>query len=208
MKVTALSDAHAKVVDLTISPTDILIYAGDWSNGGSMSETSRFIYWLNHQPAKYKIAVAGNHDVFCEESNSLAREMFKQAGIIYLQDEAVTIEGLRFYGTPWCVAFMDWAFMKNEEWLKEAFKLIPFNLDYLICHTPPKNILDNCDGISIGSKSLYDRILMTTPKNVIFGHMHQKGKASLKVDKKEIKFWNVAVANQDYDIVKEPTEIV
>jgi hypothetical protein len=30
--------------------------------------------------------------------------------VIYLQDEAVTIEGLRFYGSPWQPRFFDWAF--------------------------------------------------------------------------------------------------
>ena len=207
MKVTALSDAHAMVKDLIIPSTDVLVYAGDWSNGGSMSETARFIYWMTQQPAKYKIAVAGNHDMFCEQSPNLARKMFEESGIIYLEDQEVTIEGKRFYGTPWFVKFHHWAFGRTEEWLAETFKLIPFNLDFLICHTPPKGILDQCGSIHIGSQSLFDRLEFITPKRVIFGHKHKKGKAVAKLGGKEIEFYNVSVTDEDYNIVEEPTVI-
>ena len=55
--------------------------------------------WVGTLPHKHKIIIAGNHDLAFEENPIAARSWITNA--IYLQDESVTLEGLKFYGSPW-----------------------------------------------------------------------------------------------------------
>uniref|UniRef100_A0A383WAH8 Calcineurin-like phosphoesterase domain-containing protein n=1 Tax=Tetradesmus obliquus TaxID=3088 RepID=A0A383WAH8_TETOB len=42
---------------------DILLHAGDFSNTGTLAEVQAFLHWLQQQPHRLKIVIAGNHDV-------------------------------------------------------------------------------------------------------------------------------------------------
>jgi len=54
------------------------------------------------------VAIAGNHDFCFEDYRSDCEDELTNRG--YLQDQEVTIDGLRFYGSPWQPWFYDWAF--------------------------------------------------------------------------------------------------
>lgn len=57
--------------------------------------------------------------------------------LIYLCDNSVEIDGIRFYGTPWIADLARWAFYKPEDELKEAYANIPKKCDVLLTHIPP-----------------------------------------------------------------------
>jgi hypothetical protein len=59
-------------------------------------------------PHCHKVVVAGNHDWCSQHVLDGCCELLRSA--TYLQGEAATIEGVRFYGSPWQPWFFDWAF--------------------------------------------------------------------------------------------------
>ena len=80
--------------------------------------------WLGTLPHKYKLIICGNHDLCFEDKPNEARHWIKNA--IYLQDEAVLIEGVKFYGSPWQPFFFNWAFNLNRgAEIKAKWDLIP-----------------------------------------------------------------------------------
>lgn len=172
MKIVAFSDCHWLYKQIKDFPeADLCIFAGDWCGSGeSLFETACFANWFGNLPYKYKVAIPGNHDIFCENNIAYTKTLFKENGIILLIDEEITIENLKIYGTPWCPFFNNWAFMKPDKDLKPIFKAIPNNLDILITHTPPRDI---CDPEGYGSEELRKAIVDKKPKIHICGHAHE-----------------------------------
>jgi Icc-related predicted phosphoesterase len=132
----------------------------------------------------------------------------KEKGIIYLQDEMITINGLIFYGTPWTPNFMNWHFMADEKTLYDIFLNIPKRTDVLITHTPAFSQFDKIKQIresrpsNVGSKSL--KIIKETRldnlKCHIFGHVHE----AYGNDRTN---YNVSVLDEKYRMVNKVTEI-
>lgn len=56
-----MSDTHSHKIDLPQG--DVLIHSGDFSNVGERTDILNFIEWLNRQPFKHKVIVAGNHEI-------------------------------------------------------------------------------------------------------------------------------------------------
>lgn len=195
MKIAAFSDCHWLYKDIKEFPkADICIFAGDWcGHGVYLQETLNFLNWFKDIPYKTKIAIPGNHDIFCENNEEVCKDLFRQAGAHLLIDEATEVQGLSIYGSPWCPFFNNWAYMLPEEQLKWKFKHIPEKLDILITHTPPMGI---CDPTHYGSKYLYKEVLDKKPKYHIFGHNHGGYGYDLQIN---TKFYNVSVCS-DADI--------
>ena len=110
MKIVCISDTHNCNEEIAVPDGDLLIHSGDATNSGSIAEVSAFLKWFASLPHRHKIFVAGNHDWLFERQNALARQMTEDAGITYLEDSAIEIEGLMIYGSPWQPRFFDWAF--------------------------------------------------------------------------------------------------
>jgi Icc-related predicted phosphoesterase len=93
---------------------------------------------------------------------------------IYLEDDSIVIDGVKFHGSPWQPWFYDWAFnLRYEEQLAEKWAKIPDDTHVLITHTPPHQICDyTVRGNNIGSTSLLERVLKVQPKIHVFGHAH------------------------------------
>ena len=70
MKIVAFSDCHWLYKDIKEFPeADLCIFAGDWCGSGeSLYETACFANWFGNLPYKYKVAIPGNHDIFCENN--------------------------------------------------------------------------------------------------------------------------------------------
>jgi len=85
--------------------------------------------------------------------------------INYLEDSSITIEGLNIYGTPAQPIFMDWAFNKTPSQLENHFAFIPENVDILITHCPPKNVLDYCRDGNVGCEILAKHVERIKPKS-------------------------------------------
>lgn len=197
MKMVLLSDTHEKTID-NLPQGDLLVHAGDWSGAGTEKETLNFMKWMAaaKESFPYIIVVPGNHERYVYQNQSNVVKMFYQSGIRMLIDEAVEIEGLSIYGTPWTPTFGNWAFMTDESRLQLYFDNIPGGLDLLISHGPPAGILDRNEyGEPCGSIALRDRIKAVNPRNVVFGHIHE---ARGTETKGITTYHNVSILNEDY----------
>ena len=179
VKIACVSDLHGKLVDTP--EADILVIAGDvcpvTSHNIDFQRTwleTNFATWLHNQPAKHIVGIAGNHDFFFEK---VGNEALHGLEWHYLQDSSIELEGLKFYGFPWCLKFYDWAFMlpENELYAYERDH-IPTDTDVLITHGPAYRWLDQAlrGGQNVGSRGLRD--LLCANDNIklhVCGHIHE-----------------------------------
>ena len=143
MKIIAISDTHGLHSQLKLPPGDILIHAGDISVKGTERETVGIMNWFSQQDFKHKILIAGNHDFYFERMPFEEINKMIPAGIIYLNDSGIEIDGITFWGSPITPEFMNWAFnRKRGNEIAKHWKLIPKNTDVLITHGPPFGKLD------------------------------------------------------------------
>ena len=182
MKIWHISDTHTYhgLLD-TPENIDMVIHSGDATNPKdpylSEDEMQNFIYWYSLLPIKHKVFVAGNHDV-CIERNFIKKDDFERAGIIYLENDFVEIEGIKIWGSPVTPTFGDgWAFNKNRAKTHEVWKHIPDDTDIVVVHGPPATILDLSYNKEnklefCGDSALMKRLLDINPKLVCFGHIH------------------------------------
>lgn len=161
---------------------DVVIHSGDCSNYKNSvlntNEVLDFIEWYKSIPVKHKIYVAGNHDTSIEK-RYVRKEQFSDAGIIYLENDGITIEGLNFWGSPYTPTFNQWAFMKARDKINKVWQNIPTDTDVLVVHGPPKGVRDlsynmagtlemcGCSALMKACWKLKDRL-----KLVAFGHIH------------------------------------
>lgn len=178
MKLCIISDTHNKHKQLKndLPDADVIIHCGDFTSTGKEHQIRNFIKWYsNLTQYKYKIIIAGNHDVLFEKSGYFARQLVS-SNIIYLEDRGVEIEGLKFYGSPVQLPFgRGWVFNKTEEKLEQHWEAIPDDTDVLITHTPPFGVLDYISHKDehTGSVTLFDHITKRIkPKISCFGHIH------------------------------------
>lgn len=174
MKLVLISDTHGYKPELPDG--DILLHGGDLTSNGSVWECQKALDWLNAQPHKHIVVVAGNHDFAFEEAKSVTKT-FDLGRIHYLEDSEITVEGLRIYGSPFTPLFMDWAFMvPRGEAIRKVWNDIPTGLDILITHGPPKGILDqgapHFNSEHIGCEELAVAIERVKPRLHMFGHIH------------------------------------
>jgi len=206
MKIICFADTHRCIERLVLPKIDVVICAGDFCNNGSLEDVIAFNKWFSKLSCKYKIVVAGNHDICFEREPALARSLLNK-DIIYLQDDAVELGGVKFYGSPWQLPFMDWAFNLPEEKLREKFAHIPNDADILITHGPPYGILDSTPSKTcLGSKSLLERVRHVKPRYHIFGHIHH-GCGKYADENRNITFINASLLDEEYKFVNKPTMI-
>lgn len=210
-KIACIADIHGQLPDdfYAKDKIDILLIAGDICTGNIYKDANflvDFNDWLNNQPIKNKIIIAGNHDFIFEKHKQLLPEL----NCHYLQDNSIIVENLKIYGSPWCPIFMDWAFNLSEEKLKEKWELFPKDIDILLTHCPPLGIMDNVKDDyktnnfgykQIGSESLRNKIFEIMPKLVVFGHNHSQWGIT---DLHGITFVNCSLVDEAYDMIKEP----
>ncbi|QDG49190.1 metallophosphoesterase [Persicimonas caeni] len=169
----AISDTHGRHRSVDVPDGDILVHAGDFSSFGSEDDLEDFNSWLGSLPHAEKIVVAGNCDHICETSPAEVRALLTEAH--YLQDSAVEIAGLKFWGSPWQPIFHHMAFnLPRGEALAEKWAMIPADTDVLVTHGPPHGILDRTSrGQQVGDRALLARVTEVKPTCHIFGHVHE-----------------------------------
>lgn len=187
MKILSFSDTHEFHNKLIIpKDIDVVICCGDFTNSAGKNnkyETENFLSWFNKLENKYKILIAGNHEAFFEykfqkslNNEETIKDYLKKnyPNIIYLQDESIIIEKIKFYGTPWCPLFYSYSFMKEDKNLKDIFSKIDNDTNVLITHTPAYGVLDYTNGCLAGSFSLFEKIkTLKDLKYHFFGHIHE-----------------------------------
>jgi len=182
MKAWVISDTHGKHTFLTPPiDCDTIIVAGDFSNyrnkQKNIEECKDFYEWLDYLPFTNKIIVAGNHDTSLE--TAYGREVISQYNFTYLENQDVTIDGIRIFGSPLTPTFGEgWAFNKSRGNLWEYWKHIPDDTQILVTHGPPKGILDLSHDIDGKLEYCGDAALLRRVKQLpllkyhIFGHLH------------------------------------
>ena len=173
MKIVAISDTHGLHWHLNIPGGDVLIHAGDLTDRGIIQDVEDFNTFLGTLPHPHKIVIAGNHD-FCIEDYRMDYEDIL-TNCIYLQDQEVTIDGVKFYGSPWQPWFYDRAFnLQRGPEIRAKWELIPGDTDVLITHGPPYGIRDlTARGDQPGCQDLLEVIEGIKPRVHIFGHIHE-----------------------------------
>lgn len=90
-------------------------------------------------------------------------------GIIYLKNSAVTIEGIKIWGSPVTPYFLGMAFNKRRgEAIRKIWQQIPSDTDILITHGPPFGVRDK----KVGCEELLTQVGKLQPKIHVFGHVH------------------------------------
>lgn len=206
MKICAISDTHTHYDQVQIEECDVLIHAGDL-NCYYAHSIRNFCSWLDKQPAKKKIIIAGNHDKFIEMQNAVARRLLDDH-CIYLEDSDTEIDGVKFWGSPITPTFFNWFFMRDRgEAIKRHWDAIPEDTDVLITHGPARGILDATyyanGGLRdhVGCDDLLDAVKRIEPKVHIFGHIH--GNTAMRQVGKTL-FINAALAGHYNEIEEEP----
>lgn len=122
---------------------------------------------------------------------------------IYLQDDFVNIQDIKFYGSPWQPYFLNWAFnLARGNEIKEKWKLIPKDTDILITHGPAFGVLDKVvTGESVGCEELKKIIDKIHPRYHLFGHIHE-GYGVCEVN--GVRYINASINTERYKPVNDP----
>ena len=212
IKIVAISDTHNGHNSIVIPPCDILIHAGDESFRGKKDETEAFAKWFDKQPAKHLVWTPGNHSVQLSAhwpgSSHWLKDISPRTNI--LMHSAVTLEGLKIWGSPVTPWFHDWAWNEiRGAAIKKYWDMIPADTSIVVTHGPPHGILDTVDeGGSyedhVGCKDLMDRLLIVKPKLHIFGHIHEGYGRQQHLD---TLYLNASIMNRHYEPVNKPIEV-
>lgn len=121
IKIVCISDTHGTTP--FIPEGDVLIHAGDLTNGGTFREVQAQLDWLATQPHAHKLLIGGNHDLVMDPSCWASHPRFDPGGspselewhdVTYLRDTlaVVSVRGreLRVFGSPHTPAHGKWAF--------------------------------------------------------------------------------------------------
>lgn len=206
MRIAAISDTHGRISVVKEYPkADVLVIAGDVCTTGKLTQLAAFVRDIKNWPYQKIIFVAGNHDrcLEGERRESALAIIANDPRIIMLRDEAVTIDGVKFYGSPWTPTYGRWAFMRPDDLLGDhVWRFIPEDTDVLITHGPAAGILDRVGNRNPGSNTLrYEldqgRIKL---KAHIFGHIHE-GRGSMEVPGYAHTYtaYNVSFLDGDYE---------
>lgn len=207
MRIICISDTHSRHDDmLPIPDGDTLIHAGDCTGSGSLPALEDFTRWFGSLPHKNKLLIAGNHDFCFERYPEWSREMCKKNGIVYLEDEQVTIHKLVFYGSPWTPVYRQMAFNANEPEMFELRAKIPDSTNVLITHGPALQIFDFVpnDAEHVGCFPLAQRIdELTKLKAHICGHIHESYGYAIR-ESDGLRFANASTCDGRYRPVNPP----
>ncbi|MBN2358220.1 MAG: metallophosphatase domain-containing protein [Deltaproteobacteria bacterium] len=173
LTIVALADTHGCHRSLALPPGDVLIHAGDLTDGSGFDGLADICDFLRRQPHRHKIAIAGNHDFCLQDEPERALGFF--TGIHYLLDQQIVIEGIKFYGSPWQPRFADFAFnLDRGPPLAERWAQIPDDTEILVTHCPPHGIGDRThSGRHAGCEDLLARVRQVRPALHLFGHIHE-----------------------------------
>ncbi|SFX55518.1 metallophosphatase domain-containing protein [Marinospirillum alkaliphilum] len=175
MRLVLVSDTHGRHEELVLPEGDCLIHAGDFSSGWQLEDVAAFLQWFAGQPHRHKLLIAGNHDRCFEALPEQMLQLIPE-GVIYLQDSACELEGIRVWGSPWTPRFFDFSFMLSRgEPLAERWRRIPDDVELLITHGPPHGLADQTStGEHVGCEDLKQRLQQLPQLRLhVCGHIHE-----------------------------------
>lgn len=192
LTVVCISDTHN--TQPPIPPGDLLLHAGDLSTWGTFSEIQAQLTWLSQQQHRYKVVVAGNHDLLLdtefkerhperwkqiqqatsstgEADDSKTAEDLDWGGLIYLRNSNVTLKfpdhrDITIYGSPLTPQYGISAFQYRPS--EDVWSgRIPQNTDIVLTHGPPWGHLDGWK--KSGCAFLAREVARVRPRLVVYG---------------------------------------
>lgn len=211
MKIVLISDSHGLHGFYKKLPeADMIIHSGDVSMRGTKNQVLDFLTWYSSLPYRYKIFIAGNHDFLFEDDAEFIKNNMPE-NLIYLENSGICIENIQFYGTPITPFFHNWAFNRfRGEQIKKYWDAIPENVEFLISHGPPYNILDKVNNFynpeqNVGCRDLKNMLFKLKHLKVMqFGHIHE---AYGHIQINGIDFFNASSVNEEYKLENAPVVI-
>lgn len=221
LKIVAISDVHGKWNKIQIPKCDILISAGDYSFRGERHMVKDFHRWLNKQPAKHIISVQGNHELLVEKYFLECKEIAKEEcnRVHFIEEDLIEIEEIKIYCSAWTPYFNNWAYnagrtiseaaLYQKPFIGDIWNRIPDDIDILVTHGPPYEILDlapvnriNPIPRNVGCERLKERIKsLKKLTHHIFGHIHNDYGIK-QID--GITYINASICNEAYQPLNEP----
>lgn len=229
MRAVFVSDTHLidllRKTPLEIPDGDVLVHCGDATMRGDYEEIALFATRFAAYPHKHKIFVPGNHDCSMEGQPADVIEGIDWAHVLI--DRGVTIDGIKFWGSPWQPEFCNWAFnLPRGPALKAHWDLIPADTDVLVTHSPPMGVLDRVWRVDrvfdkkaghiklkrqrehVGCADLLQAVKRVNPRVHAFGHIHcdygVRKSHGLPV---RTTFVNCALADEGYFLSHSPVVI-
>ena len=224
-RIVCIADTHLQH-EFELPDGDILVHAGDLTFEGNVPEVAAAAAWLGKLVPRYKriVVIAGNHDWLFQRDPATARLLLEEKRITYLHDQAVELDGLKFWGAPWCPEFMGWAFnLRRGEELARVWSHIPDDTQVLVTHGPPLGWLDDVRrheqdnygeyGVEnspvttehVGCADLRARVEALKHLRLhVFGHIHRPG---LEYDRTGRRFCNASVVNHNYEY-RYPPQVI
>ncbi len=217
VKIMATADLHGSLPDIPVC--DLLLVGGDVCplEDHSLERQyewldTEFREWLLKVPAKRIVGIAGNHDYVFEKMRPSVDEL--HLPWTYLQDEEVTIDGLRIYGTPWVPNLPRWAFYGGPHSRVTMTKIenIPAGLDILMSHGPMDgygdlSIFYGEPGEHVGCRNMASEMHRLSPKLFVCGHIHE-GYGHYRHPDIEHGVYNVAHNTIGYEPINPPVEVM
>jgi hypothetical protein len=232
LNIVHISDTHGLHRNIIVPDGDVLVHSGDISNVGERSGVEDFVKWFVGQPHRYKIFIAGNHDICFDEKHPLNENKLEKAlmgvnyfpikkgwlmdllsdlpdNVFYLENSGCEIEGVKFWGspiTPWFYG-EHWVFNKHRgNEIMEEWNKIPMGTHVVITHGP---VMYKCDYIPhqrhfAGCEDLYKRIAEVKPMLHLSGHIHEGYGWAYNAD---TEFFNGSVLDGGYHVTNEPWRI-
>lgn len=237
MRILASSDFHGNLPVIK-DKFDLFLVCGDICPAHDQYYSfqkewilTEFVDWVNSLPFRNEwsrvVMTGGNHDFALERfgDNEKAQLLKKTNGrCVFLKnndyafewmDENEGIKKLTIFGTSYCHQFGNWAFMMDDDRLKEKYDLCPDNVDIFISHDSPDlnglgtiyySKVDGAEyGRNVGNKPLAEAILKKKPRYFFSGHIHT-GSHDLE-DVEGIKMANVSLLDERYDVTYPILEI-
>lgn len=224
-----MSDTHLIDVlrgePIIVPDGDVLVHCGDATMRGSYQEIARFAVRFAGYPHKHKVFVPGNHDWGFQEEHERGNTFGDIDWADVLIDRALTIDGIKFWGSPWQPEFCSWAFnLPRGVELKKHWDLIPADTDVLVTHSPPMGHRDRVWRYEkkwvkqkghvaprrvrehVGCADMMLAVKRIKPKVHAFGHVHcDYGQHEhWWGDGTKTHFVNAALADEAYHIVNKP----
>ncbi|KAH0444651.1 phosphoric ester hydrolase [Colletotrichum kahawae] len=183
--VVCISDTHNTRPRLP--PGDILVHAGDLTVSGTRAELQETVDWIKAQKHRFKVVVAGNHDLCLDER---LRERDEEGevdwgDVVYLDCASATLKvpvaggdggtktrEVRVYGSPYTPQHGSWAFQYPRSGPLDPWAgTVPAGTDVLVTHAPPKGHMDDPRG-NWGCEMLLRELWRVRPRLHVFGHVH------------------------------------
>lgn len=219
MKIAALSDTHGNfpiIPSLFDQEIDLLLVAGDIAGGSHTTNAQyksmgNFVKWVKDIKPKKCFIIPGNHDYWD------FREIFKyrqDTGLIScLIDRAAEFEGLKVYGSPWSLPFLNWNWMKNEDRLEIYYDNIDGDTDILMSHGPALGMCDmplepvrgEYRYTHMGSMALLRALWFRRIPRVFTGHIHSASHGDIQLAPDHPTICScVSILNEEYKFKYSP----